>query len=154
MAYTMLVAMLTAGLAGAPSATGIDRVAWLQGCWQSTTGERLVEEQWTAPRAGSMLSAGRTVQGNALREYEFVIVRERGDALVYLAHPSGQPSAEFVSTTVSDNRVVFENPQHDFPQRVGYERRGEFLDAWIDGTQGGQTRRVNFSYHRVACPNP
>jgi hypothetical protein len=152
---TILAAILATGAAGAPSAPGIERVAWLQGCWQSVAGDRLVEEQWTAPRAGSMLSTGRTVQGNVLREYEFVIVRERGDALVYFAHPSGQPAAEFVSTMVSDNRVVFENLQHDFPQRVGYERTGaSSLDAWIEGSQGSQTRRINLRYQRVSCPNP
>jgi hypothetical protein len=54
---------------------------------------------------------------------------------------------------VTDTTVVFENPQHDFPQRVGYERKGgDALLAWIEGTRNGQTRRVEFPYRRVACP--
>jgi hypothetical protein len=69
------------------------------------------------------------------------------------AHPSGQPSAVFRARDIGDQRVVFENPEHDFPQRVGYERKGaDALAAWIEGTMNGRARRVDFAYRRVACP--
>ena len=151
--HAILAAILAAGItAPADAVRGVEQLAWLQGCWQSVSGERVVEEQWTAPRGGSMLGIGRTIRGNALIEYEFVVVRERGERLVYLAHPSGQAPAEFASTTVSESEVVFENAQHDFPQRVGYQRQGTELAAWIEGTRAGQTRRVDFHYRRAACP--
>jgi hypothetical protein len=153
MRNVILAATLTASSAVVADASGnIDRIAWLQGCWQSVAGDRTIEEQWTTPRGESMLGIGRTVSGDTLVEYEFVVVRERGERLVYIAHPSGQPSAEFLSTTASPTEVVFENAEHDFPQRVGYQRQGTALDAWIDGTKNGQTRRINFHYQRVACP--
>jgi hypothetical protein len=47
--------------------------------------------------------------------------------------------------------VIFENQAHDYPQRVGYKREGDSLLAWIDGTAGGKSRRVDFPYRRVAC---
>lgn len=28
----------------------IERVAWMHGCWQMTTPQSIVEEQWMAPR--------------------------------------------------------------------------------------------------------
>ena len=71
---------------------------------------------------------------------------------MYVAHPSGQPAAEFLSTTVSGDTVLFENPAHDFPQRIGYRRQGASLLAWIEGARNGKTRRVEFPYRRVACP--
>lgn len=103
-----------------------------------------------APAACSK-SAAR-FEANTLIEYEFVVVRERGERLVYLAQPSGRPSAEFVSITASPSEVVFENAQHDFPQRVGYQRQGADLAAWVEGTRDGQTRRIDFHYRRAACP--
>ena len=148
-------AMLVVLLAGVPAAGGtpsaIERLAWLQGCWSLTSGDRTVEEQWTAPRGGVLLSTGRTVKDGRLVEYEFVVIRERGEALVYEAHPSGQPSAEFVSTSIEGTSVLFENAQYDFPQRIGYRRRGAGLDAWIEGTAAGKTRRIEFPYEGVAC---
>jgi hypothetical protein len=130
----------------------IATVGWLQGCWQTPAGDRVVEEQWTAPRAGIMLSMGRTVRGNQLVEYEWVLLREHDGMLEYEAHPSGQPSAVFTAGTATANDVVFENAAHDFPQRVGYKRDGDSLLAWVEGTTNGKSRRVEFPYRRVACP--
>src|SRR5215467_9573198 len=149
----MLIAVIAAVLVAESSARAhasgaIEQLAWLTGCWESQSGDRIVEEQWTAPRAGSMLGVGRTVKGTALVEYEFVAIRERDNRLVYIAHPSGQPSAEFTSSSISADSVVFENPQHDFPQRIGYQRKSDGLDAWIDGTHDGKTQRVEFHYRR------
>jgi hypothetical protein len=135
------------------AAAGVDRVAWLQGCWEMSSGGRTIEEQWTTPRGGVMLEVGRTVREGRLIEYEFVVVREDGDQLAYEAHPSGQPSAVFRTNEVGDARVVFENPEHDFPQRVGYERTSaDTLAAWTEGTANGRELRVDFAYRRVACP--
>jgi len=77
-----------------------------------------------------MVGLSRTVRGEELTEYELIVIRERGDRLVYIAHPSGQPSAEFLSTTIARTTVVFENPAHDFPQRIGYRREAGSLLAW------------------------
>jgi len=152
MRRAMLALLLAAIPAAGQTPAGIERVVWLQGCWSLTRAGRTVEEQWMSPRGGVMLGTGRTVKDGRLVEYEFVIVRERGDALVYEAHPSGQPAAEFVSTQVDARSVVFENAQHDFPQRVGYHRGESGLEAWIEGTSGGKTRRIDFPYARTACP--
>ena len=133
----------------------VDRIAWLQGCWRSTRGEATVEEQWMAPRGGAMLGMGRTVRGSKLVEYELVLITEQEGRLAYEAHPSGQPTATFMATTATDTSVVFENPQHDFPQRVGYRRNGaDALDAWVEGQADGKSRRVDFSYQRARCDAP
>jgi hypothetical protein len=130
----------------------VAQVSWLTGCWTLSSGDRVVEEQWMAPRGGTMLGMGRTVRGDRLIEYEVVVIRTEGERLAYDAHPSGQPPAVFLSRTLTETAVVFENADHDFPQRVGYERKGEdALLAWIEGTTGGNTRRVEFPYRRAAC---
>jgi len=130
----------------------IDRLAWLQGCWETSSPQRTIEEQWTSPLAGSMIGMGRTVRAGKLVEYEFVIIREQSDRLAYEAHPSGQPSAVFLSNTATDEMVVFENPEHDFPQKVGYQRMGaDSLLAWIEGNDKGKPRRIEFAYRRATC---
>jgi hypothetical protein len=155
-AAVSLVIVWALGLQAAvvPSrAAGVARVAWLQGCWESVNGQRVVEEQWSAPRGTNMLGMGRTLDGDRLVEYELIVLREEGSTLAYEAHPSGQPSAVFVARTIGASSVVFENLEHDFPQRVGYQRdTADELLAWIEGERGGQVRRVEFHYHRAACP--
>jgi hypothetical protein len=137
-----------------PSAmsVSIDRVAWLHGCWEQIGAQRIVEEQWMAPRGGSMLGMSRTVRDGRLLEYESVMIREDGGALVYDARPAGQPPASFRANDVSSDAVVFENAQHDFPQRVGYRRDGaDRITAWIEGTSDGRMRRTEFPYRRARC---
>jgi len=138
---------------GPPQAGAVERIAWLQGCWQTSSPQRIIEEHWTAPRGRSMLGVGRTLRGDSLVEYELVVVRERAGVLTYHAHPSGQAGAVFTAQALSDSVVVFENPAHDFPQRVGYRRVGtDSLLAWIEGPIQGTARRVEFPYVRARCP--
>ena len=135
---------------GAPT---VAQVGWMAGCWEQSAGARLIEEQWMRPRAGLMLGVSRSVVGDSLREYEQVALFERGGHLVYAATPARQAPAQFESTAVSDSAVVFENPAHDFPQRIIYRRRGaDSLVARVEGLRGGQLRGSDYPYRRVPCP--
>jgi hypothetical protein len=133
--------------------TGIEGAVWLQGCWESTTPTRTVEESWTSAKGGSMIGVSRTIRDGKMTAYEMIVLREQGDRLAYEAHPSGQSSTTFLSTRISASELVFENPAHDFPQEVGYRRAGDSLLAWIRGTQNGQARRIEFPYTRARCGN-
>jgi hypothetical protein len=146
------VAIAAAATSPTTAAVGIQRVAWLQGCWEAASPERTIEEHWMAPRGASMVGVGRTVRGADLVEYELVVIREQGEKLAYEAHPSGQPSAVFLSDSVTENAVVFHNPQHDFPRRIGYERQGrDRLLAWVDAGPDSERPRTDFEYRRVDC---
>lgn len=146
--------LVLAGLAGASEAgDGLARLAWLAGCWERTSGERTVEEVWMAPRGGAMLGMSRTVVSGTLREYEHTRIEERDGLLVFTAMPSGQPTASFTAIELGADRVVFENREHDFPQRVIYARAADgSLAARIEGTLDGVARAIDFPYRRVACP--
>lgn len=137
-------------VAQAPATIG--GAAWLQGCWEMKADNRTVEEMWTPPKGGSMIGVSRTVREGKLTEYEMIVLREQGEKLAYVAHPSGQAPATFLSTHVSDGELLFENRAHDFPQQIGYTRKGGSLLAWVSGTASGKTRRVEFPYLRVRCP--
>jgi hypothetical protein len=93
------------------------------------------------------------VRGGRTVEYEFLVIRAAQDGtLVYRAHPSGQPTAEFCLALVGDREVVFENARHDFPQRVGYRLdQDDRLTAWIEGSRDSATRRIPFPMERVSC---
>jgi hypothetical protein len=67
-----------------------------------------------APRGGTMIGMGRTVRDGRTTEYELVVLKEQDGRLAYEAHPSGQPSAVFLSREITGSSVVFENAEHDF----------------------------------------
>jgi hypothetical protein len=133
----------------------VRQLSWIAGCWRQSTGNgnRVVDEQWMSPRGGTMLGMSRTLRGDSLIEFEHLQIVERSGRLIYHAEPSGQKPADFVTATVSDTLVVFENPEHDFPKRIIYRRRGsDALVARIEGTRNGHTRGIDFPYARVSCP--
>ena len=148
-----LVALAVSSPAAAQSATRISSVAWLTGCLEMRRGNRVVEEQRMPERAGTMVGMGRSVGLRGLDDYELTVIQEDGSRLLYVAHPRRQPVATFVASVASTDSVVFENPAHDFPQRVGYRRVGaDSVLAWIDGTSNGKKQRAEFPYRRVPCP--
>jgi Domain of unknown function (DUF6265) len=147
--------MMIAGAALLPGTAlhaQIVRAAWLAGCWEARSGTSVVEEDWMAPRGRTMLSMGRTVHLDTLVDFEQVVLREKDGRLEYEMHPFNQQVGVFMSTQLTETSLVFENPLHDFPQRIGYTRRGsDSLIAWIDGRADGKSRRVEFPYAKVTC---
>lgn len=135
---------------------GIDRVAWLAGCWQGHFGEPGTVEQWLAPAGGTMLGVSRTVKQGKTVEFEFMQLRQLPDGvLAFVAQPSGRPPTVFRALILRSTEAVFESPEHDFPQRVSYSRPEESrLLARIEGVRNGETRRIEFSFSRVSCDTP
>jgi hypothetical protein len=133
----------------------VDALGWMAGCWRLETSSRVVDEQWMAPSGGGMLGMSRTVAKGRVAEHEFVQIREEAGQLVYIAQPSSQAQARFVAMTIGAQDVVFENLQHDFPQRIIYRRAADGgLHARIEGERNGQRRGVDFSYASVPCGAP
>jgi hypothetical protein len=134
-----------------PKASAAD-VAWLAGCWQLDRGPRHIVEQWTPPAGGTLLGVSRTVVDGKTVEYEFLLIRERDGGLEYVAKPSGQAEATFKAASVTADEVVFENPQHDFPQRIRYKKQPDgALTARIEGTLNGAARGIDFAYRAATC---
>lgn len=150
--------LVGAMLCAAASAGGesIEDLAFLAGCWASEQGEAGSGEQWMAPAGGTMLGMSRTVRGGATVAWEFLQIREvEPGKLAYVARPSGQAEASFALVRVAAGEAVFENPQHDFPQRIVYRREGEErLLARVEGPQGEAWRGIDFPLRRVACGAP
>jgi len=152
-ALSLLATPLVAADARAQSAQPIASLHWLTGCLEARSATRVVEEQRMPLSAGTMLGMGRTTNARGLADYELTLIRQDSARLLYEAHPRGQPSATFVARVANEDSVVFEAPEHDFPQRVAYRRVGrDSVLAWVEGTMRGTTRRFEFPYRRVPCP--
>lgn len=134
-------------------ANDVTALAWLAGCWAPEKGDPGSLEHWLPPAGGTMLGVSRTVKNGQTVEFEFMQLRVNADGqLVFIALPSGQKQATFVASNVSKDSVTFENPQHDFPQKVSYrlEPTGRLVGR-IEGPRGGTVRSIEFPMRRVAC---
>ena len=100
-----------------------------------------------------MLGISRTVADGKTVEFEFTQIRqdEKGD-IFFIAKPSGQAEAKFKMIKGNVNEVIFENPQHDFPQRVIYRLQGDgSLLGRIEGVSKGKEKSVDFPMIRANC---
>lgn len=99
-----------------------------------------------------MFAVSRTVRAGKTTAFEFLRIIETEDGgLLYIALPSGQTLTTFVMISISPDEVVFENPDHDFPQRVAYRRSDQQLVGRIEGTINGQDRSIEFPMTAVDC---
>jgi hypothetical protein len=136
-----------------PGRQQIERLGWLSGCWEGVAGQVRFEEQWMRPLGGLLLGMGRTTRGDSVVSHEAMSIEEREGRLVFRAQPSRQPPAEFAQQELTDGKVAFTNPEHDFPKWISYQRlSSDSIVAQISGESAGQKIDAEFRLGSVACP--
>ncbi len=132
--------------------TDITGLSWIAGSWVMEHGGTRVEELWTPPRAGTMMGVGRTMKGDQTVFFEFFRIASTPDGIVYFASPGGRhPPTPFKMTEMTDDKVVFENPKHDFPTRISYwKEKDGAMGAKIEGKRNGQDASENWVYKRAS----
>src|SRR5688572_22038077 len=108
--------VLGAASEAAAQQRSIADLQWLVGCWERTRATGRTIELWESPRNGAMMGTSYSVTDTSSRETEQLRLFFSGDTLVYEAHPASQARNEFRSTSISATELVFEDPEHDFPQ--------------------------------------
>jgi hypothetical protein len=144
----LLVVLLFAfpALAAGPK---VEELKWMAGHWSATTMDGVaMEEVWLAPKGGLMTSTHRDVRADGKVSFEFARIAETKDGVVFFAQPNGQPPTPFPLLQISRNRVIFANPQHDFPQRIIYWLRDGNLCARVEGTIGGKSQSEVWCWSR------
>ena len=120
-------------------------LSWMTGCWAGGEGALRFEEQWIKPAGGQMMGVSRTIRDGKVTGYEFLLIDGDQEGIYYLPRlSSGATPVKFHLTTQSASEVIFENPAHDFPQRIIYRKTDGGLFARIDGKQNGKERAVDF----------
>jgi len=154
----LLVGVLGAGLilfASPVAAEGLDSLKWLEGSWKRESPNGVVSyESWQRVSERTMEGRGwRVGPEGASRETESMLLARMGTELFYIPKPpQNEHPVAFKLIEVSSSRVLFENPGHDFPQRIGYERNEDgSMTAWIEGDdEAGKPQRVDFPFERAA----
>jgi uncharacterized protein DUF6265 len=111
---------------------------WMSGWWGGDVGGVRMEEVWTKPANGLMVGMHRDVLPGGKVSFEFLRIESKDGSLVYKAMPGGRPATDFPLKTATPSRIVFENPKHDFPQRIIYWRDGRKLCARVEGSMHGK----------------
>lgn len=134
---------------GAEPPSSLSHLSWLTGNWLATRDEATVEEAWLRPKANLMIGMNRTTTAQGEGYFEFMRIRWHIIGLTYTAWPQGGAPTEFTLKEIGEHRVVFENLEHDYPQRVIYcLREGGQLSARIEGQVDGKLQSEEWHWTR------
>jgi len=132
--------------------TTLESFAGLAGCWERNEKGSQFNEMWLKPAGMSMIGVGRTVKGGKTVDFEFLRIEQRADGMYYVARPKANKDETAFKLKSADAGVfVFENPEHDFPQRIIYKINGTALTARIEGTENGKVIGIDFPKTRISC---
>lgn len=133
--------LAAAAQAVSPSASDL---GWMAGYWLHCGAGREVSETWSDPRGGVLL--GTSLTSGPRASWEQVRIEQVGERLLFHAAPSGQAPAHFTLVESGSSWAIFENPDHDYPQRVIYRRNGDRLTGRIEGHVDGRERSAEWTY--------
>lgn len=125
---------------------------WLEGCWERAMRNGRMVERWLPAANGVMLGTSQIVTDSSLRESEQLRLVQAEGGIAYDAHPATQSRTLFPASLVSAGALVFENPAHDYPQRITYARRGaDSVIVTIEGDRAGRRGPVTFAFRKAEC---
>jgi hypothetical protein len=148
----MKSALRAAFLAATLQAADVNQLTWITGCWSMQQGPLTIEERWTPPVGGQMMAVARTIRTAKVVAREFIVIDTEADGIYYSPRIGTKDAAvRFKLTTQTATEVIFENPTHDFPQRILYRKTADGLTARIDGMDKGKARAEDFPMKSVPC---
>ena len=133
----------------AQSPCAVEDLAWMAGHWASESDGTRSEEGWFAPAGGILVGLHRDVRPDGRAFFEYLRIESGEDGVAYVASPMGRPGTPFALVACGDARAEFENPEHDFPQRIVYAVEGDELVARIEGRVDGESRSSEWRWRRM-----
>jgi hypothetical protein len=131
----------------------LSAVAFMTGCWTGPSQNgATIEEHYSEAANNLMIGMTRYVRAGQVVDFEFTTIERSDTALVMTPRPKGVKSDSFGLKEITDGRAVWENPKHDFPQRIIYRRgaTGELV-ARIEGVTPRGERHIEWTMRRCAA---
>ena len=126
---------------------------WLIGTWENKTSRGSMYESWKKVSNSELAGKSYIIRERDTVVFENIQLVRKNNLLTYIPTVNGQNNNQPVSFPMisnSDNKLVFENKNHDFPQLISYTRISrDSLIAEISGISKGVTKRQTFAMRRL-----
>jgi hypothetical protein len=121
---------------------------WMLGRWENVSPTGTLIEAWQKQNDTLYTGYSHFIVGKDTVFSERLRIEQHGNDLLYIPTVVGQNEGKPVVFKVSlhtKKQVVFENPLHDFPQKISYSHpTKDSLVAEISGTDKGKFRSEKF----------
>lgn len=125
----------------------------LTGLWKMDGKRGAIYEEWQVSGDNQLTGRSYKINNNDTMVLENVVISLQGNAIFYtpvVRDQNNQQPVPFKLISYNNNKYIFENKEHDYPQRVIYElASANDLRARIEGSKGGKEMSSDFNYSRV-----
>jgi hypothetical protein len=131
-----------------PKNSDLNKLEWLLGSWSNINEDRELYEVWT--RVNDTLYSGKSfmIAYQDTVFIETILIQSIGDDIFYIPTVSDQNQGKpipFKLVSFLNNEFIFENKEHDFPQRICYSNpQSDSLYAYVEGEENGQYHKFEF----------
>lgn len=136
-----------------PHQPALERAAWLLGTWVQQTARGMAYETWTRESTFTFSGKSYALNGKDTLVFETIQLVQKREGLFYMPAVRGQNGGKSVSFKlgrISATEIEFDNPGHDFPQKISYRQVGnDSLIAVISGTVGSKHTSRQFPMKKV-----
>lgn len=131
----------------------LESANWLLGEWKNASANGVYTETWKQENDSLFTGESYYIIEKDTPSAEAVRLEQHGADLFYIPTVRDQNNNQPVSfklTSSSDKELVFENPEHDFPQKIVYTRiNTDSLLASIMGPREGKMDTIYFPLKRT-----
>jgi len=131
-----------------PKQSELEKLDWLIGSWSNINEDRELYETWI--KVNDTLMSGKSYM-LLLKDTVFsetILIQSIGNDIYYIPTVSDQNQGNAISfklVSVSNMEFIFENKEHDFPQRIVYSYfKPDSLYAYVEGEENGQYHKIEF----------
>ena len=122
---------------------------WLLGNWENKSDDGDLLENWKKVNDSLYDGESYFIKGKDTLHFEKIQMKQKGKDLFYIATVKGQNNDKPVTFKHNDTiekQLVFENPKHDFPQKIVYSQiTKDSIIIQISGIQQGKSSSERFS---------
>lgn len=151
--FTAVIGLLVISAFTLKEANDVKKAEWLVGTWENKTPKGSIFETWRKVNDHEFSGKSYLIKEKDTVFFETIQLVQEQDQLFYIPRVKNQNSGlpvRFTGTTISETRLVFENSQHDFPQKISYTKiTSDSLVAEISGIRSGLPRNQTFLMKRV-----
>lgn len=131
----------------------IKKAEWLIGTWENKTARGSMYETWVKISDDELSGKSYMLKEKDTIVFETIRLVQEQNSFFYIPKVKGQNDGlpvRFTAKIFSDKELLFENPQHDFPQIISYTKiNADSLVAEISGIKNGKDRTQTFPMKRV-----
>jgi len=131
----------------------VENANWLIGRWENNSAEGNLSEFWAKTNDSTFQGESYFVIENDTVFGEKVELMQRGNDFIFearVAKQNDEKPVPFKLTKSSETEMVWENPTHDFPNKIVYQKVGkDSLVAEIFGTKDGKAKNEVFKMKKV-----